>query len=230
LQRGGPLFAGGVAAGLAHRDLLVERLDAFDGGVSVGAFAQPDLEEADLALLLRDTLRVFQHHDAARLLHPLAGLVDADDAVRDAVDAQRIVDALLERVGAAAPDGDLPGAGDGLALDDAIVLHRHAVRRIAVDQKVGRLVERDPGKDARIDIADVGNRRHARAKRLIQAAEDNVVSVLLGDEQVIVQPQRVAVVVGHAVCHCAQRHHRGHAHGDAEHGQKAAGEAAPQVV
>jgi hypothetical protein len=54
LQRGGPLFAGGILAGLAHRDLLVERLDAFDCGVSVGAFAQPDLEEADLALLLRD--------------------------------------------------------------------------------------------------------------------------------------------------------------------------------
>jgi hypothetical protein len=61
---------------------------------ALAPLAQPDLEEAHLALLLRDTLGVFQRHDAARLLHPLAGLVDADDAVRDAVDAQRVIDAL----------------------------------------------------------------------------------------------------------------------------------------
>jgi hypothetical protein len=230
LQIARPLFARRIARSFGHRQFVVQIADALHDQVGVGARTQPHLKEAHGAFLLRDALRVFQRNHAARLLHALAGLVNADDAVGLTVDAQGVVDALLERVGAAATDRHLAGTPDWFALDDAKVAHGHAARFVAVDQEIGRLRVGDPTEDAGVYIGDVGNHLHAFGVGLVQVAVDDVQAVGLGDEEVIAEAEGVAVVGHDAIGHRAERDDRRHAHGDAEQGQKAAGGSSPQVV
>ncbi len=225
-----PLLRNRVAGGRRYRHFVVQRLDARHHRVGAAAAAQPDLEEADRALLLGNGLCVFQHHDAARLLHALARLVDADDVIGRAVDAQDIVHAHLERFCPAAADGDLPRRHHGLALDDPVVLHGNTVRRVAVDQEVGQFVKRIPAEHAGIDVGDIRQPGDALAECLVQAAEGHVVGVFLGHEQVVAEPQRTAVVVGNAIGHGAERHHCGYADRDTEDCQCAACCPPQQVV
>ncbi len=116
------------------------------------------MKEADLALLLGDSLGVSQYDHTARLLHALARLVDAHDPIGLAVDAQGVVHLPLERVCPAPADGNLAGTDHGLAFHDPVVGHGDAAWLVAVDQEIGHLFEGNPGKDAGVHVGYVGKR------------------------------------------------------------------------
>ena len=180
------------------------------------------MKEAHLARLLGDRLRVFQHDGPARFLHRLPGLIDADDLVGHAEEAQGAADPLLQAVGGAAADGDLPGAGHRFAFGDPIVGHGGAARMVAEHQEEGHLIRDDPAVDAGIDLVDTGDGRQALLQLGVQAAVRHIEGVGLRNQQVVAQPDNRTVILHHALRHRAQAHHRGHPDGDAEQGEEAA--------
>ena len=72
----------------------------------------------------------------------LPGFVDAHNAVRNAVDPQRVIYRQLHRIGPAPADGDLLVRRHRLALHDAIVVHRNAAGWVAVNEEKGGVGER----------------------------------------------------------------------------------------
>ena len=230
LQVRGPLLAHIVFAGPADGEVVVQILDTGDDLVDVAVGAHAHLEEAHLALLLRDGLGVFQGDDAARLFHALAGFVDAHDAVGHAVDTQVVVQPQFERIRGAPADGDLFGAGHRFAFDDAVVVHGNRARIVAVDQEIGHVAHRDPGEDARLHGGHVRHRFDALGQVRVQVAEDHVEGIRLGHEQIVGDAQCTAVVAGEAVGQCTERDNRRDTDGDAENGQDATGGATPEIL
>jgi len=171
LDHAGPLLGGVILARNRGAQILIRSLDAADHLVHVDPALYAHLEQAHLPRLLADFLRIAQGYQPAGFLHGLAGLVDADDMIRHAVEAHRVVDVLLERLGRAAADRDLLRPRDGLAFDDAIVARSLAARLVTKDEEERHVLSGDPGIDPRLNGGNAGDGLDASRVLFVQARE-----------------------------------------------------------